>query len=277
MRLVLFLLLILLNPCIKAQKPENVKPNKGKIYALWGWNRGWYSKSDIRFQGNDYDFKLDDVEATDRQTPFSYGTYFGPKTITIPQTNFRIGYYINENIYISFGVDHMKYVMVANQESNITGKIENETDFSGVYNYDEITLTQNFIRYEHTDGLNYLNIEITYNQNLLQLIRLKSNPNKIELNYLLGFGLGAMMPKSNVTLMDNDRYDDFHFSGYGFSAKVGINLTFYRFFFIRTEYKGGFTHLTDVKTTQFESDRARQHFLFTQLNFCFGIAINPFN
>jgi hypothetical protein len=40
--------------------------------------------------------------------------------MTIPQTNFRIGYFINDH-YIALGVDHMKYVMAQNQVANITG------------------------------------------------------------------------------------------------------------------------------------------------------------
>ncbi|MFB0925367.1 MAG: hypothetical protein QMB65_08805, partial [Vicingaceae bacterium] len=74
--------------------------NKGKIYAFWGWNRGWYSNSDIHFTGDNYDFTLNDIEATDRQSPFNMGVYFGITTITIPQTNFRLGYFINDNIDI---------------------------------------------------------------------------------------------------------------------------------------------------------------------------------
>ena len=167
--------------------------------------------------------------------------------------------------------------MVATQETKMTGKIENESDFEGIYNNDDFTITQDFLKFEHSDGLNYLNAEITYNQNLLTLVKVKSNPTKIKLNYLLGFGLGPMMPRSNVTLMNNERNDEFHFAGYAFAAKAGLNLTFYKLFFLRTEYKGGYTHLTDIRTTLSKSDRARQYFFFTQLNIVFGITINPFN
>jgi hypothetical protein len=40
--------------------------------------------------------------------------------MTIPQTNFRIGYFINDHYSIALGVDHMKYV-AQNQVANITG------------------------------------------------------------------------------------------------------------------------------------------------------------
>lgn len=40
--------------------------NKGKFFVFWGGNRGYYSKSDIQFKGNGYNFTLSDVEALDR-------------------------------------------------------------------------------------------------------------------------------------------------------------------------------------------------------------------
>lgn len=280
MRIKLIIFTFILIPFIgRSQNADDyIKPsNKGKIYAFWGWNRGWYTTSDIHFQGNNYDFKLDDVKASDKQTPFDVGTYFNPSTITIPQTNFRIGYFISDKIDISFGVDHMKYVMNQFQTTKITGKINNETIYDGTYNADEIILSKDFLQFEHTDGLNYLNFEITRNDDVLSNLKIKSNSDKIKLDFLIGFGIGAMMPRSNVTLMNNERNDEFHFAGYGFASKTGLNLTLFKYLFFRSELKGGFIHLTDIRTTKYESDRARQHFFFTQLNFLVGFTFNPFN
>jgi len=250
--------------------------NKGKIYAFWGWNRGWYSDSDIHFTGDNYDFTLNDVEAKDRQSKLGIDPFLNLGRITIPQTNFRIGYFINDKIDISIGVDHMKYVMVSVQETEITGNINSNAGYDGSYINNDLTITEDFLKFEHTDGLNYLNAEITYNQNLLDVFRINLNPNKIELNYLVGFGIGVMMPRSNVTLMDFTRYDEFHFAGYGFAAKTGLNLTFYKHFFIRTEYKAGFIDMPDIRTTPNESDKASQHFLFTEWNFGFGVVFKLF-
>lgn len=251
--------------------------NKGKIYAFWGWNRGWYTNSDIEFTGSNYNFKLNDVQATDRQTPFDFGTYFNPSTITIPQTNFRLGYFISDKIDISIGVDHMKYVMVAVQETEISGNINDGTTYDGTYLNDDFEINKPFLEFEHTDGLNYLNIEITRNDDVSEMFKLGLNPKKIQINTLFGFGIGAMMPKSNVTLWNNERNDEFHFAGYGFSGKVGLNITFFKHFFIRSEYKGGFIDMPDIRTSPDPSDRASQHFFFRQLNFNIGFTINPFN
>jgi len=250
---------------------------KGKMYAFWGWNRGWYSNSDIHFTGNNYDFTLNNVQARDRQSPFSPGLYFNPSTITIPQTNFRLGYFINDKYDISFGVDHMKYVMVQDQNTQITGDINDGTNYDGSYSNEDIVLTGNFLKYEHTDGLNYLNVEITRNEDLLELVKLDVNKDKFQLDFLVGVGIGALMPKSNVTLWNNQRHDDFHFAGYGIGAKTGLNATFFKHFFIRTEYKIGFINMPDIRTSPDISDKASQHFTFTQWNYNVGVVFKLFN
>jgi len=265
-----------INIIAQENTPIVKKLNKGRFYAFWGWNKGWYTNSDIRFKGNNYNFKLNAVEATDRQTPFSWETYFKPTTITIPQTNLRFGYFINDKIDISIGVDHMKYVVRANQQTEISGEINDETIYDGNYNNDDFIITKDFLEFEHTDGLNYLNAEITYNRDLLKFLRIKSNPNIVQLNYLVGFGAGAMMPKSNVTLLNNKRHDAFHLAGYGFAAKGGLDLILFKYLNIRTEYKGGFIHLVDIRTTESANDKARQRFLFSQLNILFGVTFYPF-
>jgi hypothetical protein len=43
--------------------------------------------------------------------------------MTIPQTNFKLGYFINDHYSIALGADHMKYVVTQDQTGNITGTI----------------------------------------------------------------------------------------------------------------------------------------------------------
>ena len=40
--------------------------NKGKFYVSWGGNRETFSKSDIRFEGEGYDFTIQDATAKDK-------------------------------------------------------------------------------------------------------------------------------------------------------------------------------------------------------------------
>lgn len=246
------------------------KQNKNKFYIYWGWNRGWYTDSDIRFNGDNYDFTLYNVKARDRQSDFEVGTYLNPVKMTIPQTNFRVGYFITDHWSISAGTDHMKYVMQQNQEVKISGYIENtKTEYNDTYNNNDIELREDFLMFEHTDGLNYINAEVRRSDMILDLN--KHHRADINVNLVEGLGAGILFPRTNTTLLGKERYDEFHVSGYGIGTMAGLNITFWNFFFIQSELKGGFINMPDIRTTASKSDRAHQHFFFLQSNIVFGI------
>lgn len=248
--------------------PNKIKKEdarQGSFYMYWGWNRGFYTASDITFTGDNYDFELINVVAKDRQSPFNFRTYFSPTKLTIPQYNFRIGYFISDKYSISIGADHMKYVMVSNQISTINGTIEKSgTAYDGVYNKQTFQIKPDFLLFEHTDGLNYENIEIRRHHKLL-------NREKIDVSVFEGVGVGALVPRTNTTLLNNERYDQFHLSGFGLGVVGGFNIEFFKHFFIQSEAKFGFIDMPNIRTTQFKSDRAKQHFFFAQFNGLFGV------
>ena len=131
---------------------------KGQLSISWGWNRDAYTKSTISFKGADYDFALHKLMAHDRPTKFSYHNYLKLSRLTIPQTNLRISYFIKDNLAISFGDDHMKYVMDNGQTVRMKGTITRNGVYKGIYDGDK-TVTEDFLTFEHTDGLNYLNLD----------------------------------------------------------------------------------------------------------------------
>ena len=249
------------NPIIPQSK-------KGSFYAYWGWNTSMYSSSDISFKGNNYDFTLYDVAATDRQSPFDLKLYLNPGTITIPQYNLRIGYFLNDKYEISVGVDHMKYVMRAYQPSTITGEISKYgAEYDGVYSNTPFVIKPDFLMFEHTDGLNYINSELRRNDKLFE-------KGKFALNFLTGAGTGLVIPRTNCTLLGNPRYDQFNLAGFGLDALVGLNIEFYNRFFIQTEFKAGYINLPSIRTTMFKTDIAKQSFTFLQSNIVFGYRFN---
>jgi len=247
----------------------NIKEsNKGKMYLYWGYNRAAYSNSDIKFKGRDYDFEIFDVKATDRQTPFDWNKYFHPANLTIPQTNLKFGYFFSDKYSFSIGVDHMKYVLDNSQTARIKGTITNSgTIHDGVYDNDEIALDPNFLLYEHTDGLNYLNIEFNRFDAVIdyKIIRLQT---------ILGVGAAALMPKTNAKLFDRDpRYDEFHLAGFGLNMKTGLNLGIGKYFFIQTEGKAGYINMPDIRPTKFKDEKASQYFTFIEYTILVGINV----
>lgn len=241
--------------------------NKGKFFAYWGWNRGSYSNSDITFKGVDYKFTLKNVAAHDKVKPVSLD-YIHPLKITIPQTNMRIGYFFKENYSVSIGVDHMKYVMYNNRMGTITGTINTGGEYDGVYENDEILLSEDFLTFEHTDGLNYINVEVDRFDNIDKFLNLKIRG--IDIAITEGIGIGLLYPKTNTMLLGKERYDDFNVSGWGISAHAGLNITFLKYFFVQANYKLGYINMNDIRTTKNTEDSASQHFTFSERSILVG-------
>jgi len=265
---------LLFSVCLHAQdlekEPIKKRGRKGKMYFYWGWNEGVFSKSDIHFKGNGYDFTLYDVVAKDRQSKFGLDPYFKLNEITIPQYNFRLGYFINDKYNISIGADHMKYVVKQGQMVTASGYITNSnTSYDGVYNNTPIQIKPGFLQFEHTDGLNFLNTEIRRVDDLFDF-------NKLKISLTEGVGFGVLYPKTNTTLLNKARYDEFHIAGYGLDAVVGLNLEFFKYFFIQGELKGGFINMPNIRTTMSTTDKASQHFFFAQANIVFGAIFSIF-
>ena len=236
--------------------------NKGKFFVYWGGNRETYSKSDITFTGEDYNFTLENVPAHDKPKGWHID-YFNPARMTIPQTNFKLGYFISDHYNISIGVDHMKYVMHQNVPVTISGSYPNAGNYGETLPNSQVLLTEEFLTFEHTDGLNYINTEIARFDDVSKLLHLP-NTDKFQVNTVVGAGFGLLYPKTNAKVFDKPRHDDFHVSGWGTGVKAGLNFTFFKHFFIQTELKGGYINMQDIRTTGSTNDKASQDFLFLQ-------------
>ena len=205
---------------IASYAQDYTQHNKGKIFVFWGGNRGYYTNSDITFKGNDYDFTLSNVEAVDKPKGWHID-YINPLRMTIPQTNFRIGYYLGDNWTISAGVDHMKYVMVQDQEVNINGYVGAGTTHDKVYNNEKKKLTEDFLTFEHTDGLNYVLVEGARVDDISSLFGIR-NTDIFQVNLTEGLGFGAVYPKTNTKLLNRERYDEFHVAGYACQSRLTL-------------------------------------------------------
>jgi hypothetical protein len=264
---------------------------KGKFTIAWGGNRDYYTTSDITFTGDYHDFTIDNTVAHDKPKGWNID-YVTPGAMTTPQTNFKLGYFFNDHYSISLGEDHMKYVMTQNQTANVTGYINLPADqsgsyYNGVYNNTPVDMSQNgaqeggfeegttqegipaFLMFEHTDGLNYLYAEIARQDDISSLFGIK-NIDKFQVNINEGYGFGFLYPKTNTTLLGQERHDDFHVSGFGNSLKAGLNLTFFKYFTVEGVVKGGYIYMPDIRTTQISTDRASQEFFFFETIVNFG-------
>lgn len=262
MKKLLFLTIVLLIS-FSAISQDEVAYKKGTFFSFWGWNRAHYTNSDIHFKGNDYDFTIHRAVAHDKLSSVSYHNYLQLDRITIPQTNFKIGYFFKDNMAISFGVDHMKYVMDQNQTVDISGTVR--PGFEDRVKDGSVKLTEDFLTFEHTDGLNYINAEFEYYHNFYKNGILK-------INGMVGGGAGFLLPKTNVQLFGEERHDKFHLAGFGINGKVAADVLLWDLFFLRCEGKEGYINMPSIRTTYSKSDKASQHFWFAEIDFLFGFA-----
>ena len=243
--------------------------DKGHFFVSWGWNRAAYTKSNISFKGSDYDFQLRKVVAHDKPSKINFRNYLQIDRLTIPQTNFRVGYFVRNNLSVSIGFDHMKYVMDNDQTVFMKGVITQRGQFEGNYN-GEKKITADFLTYEHSDGLNYINVEVEKYYKLLHGLN-----NKFTLYGFLGGGAGILMPRTDIKLMNYERSDAFHVSGFGVNIKAGIQATLFKHLFIKFENKNGYINMPDINLhKKGVPGRAKQFFFFTAVDGMIGYSFS---
>lgn len=230
---------------------------KGKLlsgmYLQWGYNTEWYTKSSIHFRmPGGTDFTLHHVKAGDR--PDLDAIYKKPKDISIPQYNYRIGFYLNKkhSRAVEINFDHAKYIVSNWQTVRVTGTIEGKSVDA------DSTLNPNtFLHFEHTDGANWLHFNYVQQHTLL----LKRNKTPL-VTFLWKAGAGINIPRTDFTWRGDRFNNDFHVAGYNISAEAGARLYPLKKFFIEGTGKTGFVKYLNAlsNSNAIKGIRARHSF-----------------
>ena len=241
--------------------------HKGDWFIHWGYNFSWYDTSDISFKGPGYNFTLKNVVAHDRPSKLSLD-YINPLQITIPQFNFRFGYFFKDNYSISLGWDHMKYVMDIPQTIKVDGYI-NPTisepgiptgNYAGTYNGTPLNVKDYMLSFEHTDGLNYVSTELERYDDIWV-----AHSQKSMLTLESGIGIGFVIPRTDAHLFGVGQNNFWNFAGYGISAKAGLKFNFTRRFYVQNTTKIGYMDLPKIHTTgRNKIDGASQSIRYTE-------------
>lgn len=253
----LFYLILLSFTNVFSQEVPTKRP-KGNIYLAWGYNKDWFSRSDLHFKSegnNDYDFTVYDVTAHDKP---NFGQIFN-KSISIPQFIYRIGYTFAKHPDMGFeiGFDHAKYIMDRNEVRHVKGKIFEK-------HIDKDTLvSENFLRFEHTNGANFLMVSFVKKYNLLTG---KSGTHK--LFSVVKPGAGIVIPQSAVYLFGTDQDNNYHVAGYVMGVDVGIHYEYKKHLFAETGFKGVYANYIDVLSVGEAS--ANHSFFCLEWLFCIG-------
>lgn len=245
----LFIILLSCLPLTDAHAQRSKKKGKnsfakGTFYLYWGYNRSAYTKSDINFVGSNYDFTLKNATASDNPHPLDLKVYLNPTKLTIPQFNFRAGYYFWNNWSLSLGYEHMKYVLDNHNEVLLDGIIEPGVDaiWSGNYNDEPVVTDYDHIHYENSDGLNYINFRLTRTDQWYS-----TKDKNFAFNTLMGVGAGGLLSFNDFNFAQQFDRRTISLSGYGISGHVGLRFDFFKHVFIQSSVLGGFNQQLKVK------------------------------
>ncbi|MBS1568598.1 MAG: hypothetical protein JST45_04065, partial [Bacteroidetes bacterium] len=201
---------------------------------------------------------------------FTFSNYFKPKNIWIPQYNYRVGWFLNNQWSFSIGLDHMKYVVVKDQQVKLTGTISR--DRSAAYatsgETGEVRITPDFLTYEHTDGLNLLALDADHYSRMWT-----SRNGRQAFYFTQGLFAGPVIPRTDVRLFGEGINNKFHLAGYGAGAQLGLFALVADRVFLRANVRAGYMELPSVLTTGKSEDRASQHFWFMEENVMLGVLI----
>jgi hypothetical protein len=227
-----YIVLLSVNYSIAQQNVTTKK--KGTLYLSWGYNREAYSNSDIHFKNtttDNYDFVLVDAPAHDKPGFTDGIQQFLSNDLTIPQYNFHIGYLFNnkKNLGVELSWDHLKYVVNDNTIMHITGQIRgNQID-------KDTFVSQDFIHLQHTNGNNYLMINLVKAH---QLFKYKS----FSIDLLGKVGAGPLVSYSISTILGNKNDGRFRIHGYVIGTSVATRINFFKYLFVQPSFQYAFAN-----------------------------------
>jgi len=237
------------------------------IYLQWGYNVECYSRSNIRFRmGNGDDFSLRKAKA--HNNPGFQTIIDKPWKISLPQYNYRLGFYLNKSHTKAFEInfDHIKYIVTDGQTVRVKGKIDGVA-----VDGDSVLNPSTFLHFEHTDGGNLLHFNYVRQQVLLK----KKKKNNTLLSYVWKAGAGFNIPRSDFTWRGNRLNNKFHISGYNISGEAGLRLYPGRCFFIELAGKSGYVRYMDAlaETGKSKGNKATHGFVYAEMTGTIGFDI----
>jgi len=261
--LVLLLLLVFVQSAY-AQDSTAIKKKKmhGTFYVTWGYQKDFYTNSDVHFKNNrddNYDFTMHNAKAHDQRDMND----FFHQPLTVPQYVFYGGYFFNNkgDWGIEGGWDHLKYVVTEGQSVQMTGQIR------GVkYDHQDTIINYNFFHYEHTNGNNYLTASV-----LKRFTFFKSTNTHHKLSLIAKAGGGGLIPKTQSVILGNERDGPFRLAGYVFTIGGALRYDIYRYFFLEASMKSAYVRYTHDKI--YSEGVAKQYFFSQQFILSAGINI----
>ncbi|WP_245859681.1 hypothetical protein [Spirosoma aerolatum] len=241
------------------QRTVKLGKMRGSLYFTWGYNRESYSRSTIHFRNtttDNYDFTFIKASAHDRA---DMKDFYRLDNLTVPQYDMNLGYFFNDrhDLGIELSWDHLKYIVTDNQVIHVQGQIRG-------HQIDKDTLvTPDFVHLQHTNGNNYLMLNLVKRHKLWQTKHL-------QLSAIGKVGGGALISYTISTILGNQQEGPFHFHGVVAAMSGGLKLDIFRYFFLQTDVQGAWADYTNTRLGADQQGLATHHFYSLQYKYAFG-------
>ena len=246
-----YLLLLLLLPFITEAQNENFtgsaiqgtyssqeSQGRGSFYFSWGYNTEWYTKSNVKVNqpelNNNYQFEA--IKGVDHKG-WDEGLFSKP--ITIPQYNYRLGYFFNDkkDLGVEINFDHTKFIFELGQDAKINGTLNGKSIDSTV----SFTEANGFFYYLN-NGANFLLF------NLVKRIHLDHNKSgSIKTDILAKAGVGPVIPHVENSFFGLKNEPHFQVGGWNVGVEAAIRTTFYKHVFLEFAGKLDYARYSNLK------------------------------
>lgn len=232
----IFLNIAILLITFNCEAQEQRIRRKGEFYISWGYNKEWYTKSNVKINqpglGNNYKFA--NVKGHDHPG-WDEGLFH--QQLTIPQYNYRLGYFFNnkKDIGVEISFDHTKFIITDNQIVHIKGVLSNKNiDSNFVFS------ESNGFFYFLNNGANFFLFNLTKRWNLIQF-------KNVKISFLAKAGVGPVVPHVANRLFGKLNKPAFQLGGWNAAIDGAIRATFLRHVYLEFETRLDHARYSNLK------------------------------
>jgi hypothetical protein len=257
----IFVTLLLQGATLFAQEDEKHTIKRGALYFSWGYNQEWYTNSTVHVQqdelGNSYD--LVHVKGHDHK---GWDYRLLDQELTIPQYNYRLGYYFNEkqDLAIEINFDHTKYIIANDQYVQLKGTL-NHLPADETILFSE----NNGFYYFLNNGANFLLFNLVKR---LGIYHTKSNSLAIDLTGKAG--IGPVIPHVQNSFFGKANDEHFQIGGWNTGLETALRVTVMRYAFLEFSQKVDYARYSNLKIYK---GTAKQNFGTYELILSAGVVL----
>jgi hypothetical protein len=213
----------------------NYVGQKGQLYFSWGYNKEWYTKSNIHIRqeglGNNYTFRNvigKDKPGWDDKSIFK-------QAISIPQYNYRLGYWFKDDWAFEINFDHTKFQVEQEQLLQAKGKM----NFLPI---DTQFINRGNLKWQLNNGANFFLFNIVRRY---QVPRMQYKNFNISL--LMKGGIGFVIPHVENTILGNSNDKGFQFGGWDIGLEAALRFTFFKYAYLEYCNKAVYARYSNLK------------------------------